>query len=146
MKTQLLMAALFVSSSAFACPDLTGAWTCKDADNNASTMTVTQDAIPNGTLYRITDSDGKTEEIHADGVARAVEHQDYSGTMTATCTSATRVDAHVDFANAAYGLTGMADAVVELTAANALSTTTNISYSMSGGATQTKSMAAVCTR
>lgn len=146
MKKQILAAAIFVSSSAFACPDLAGTWSCKDTENSTSTMTVSQEAIPNGTLYRITDDDGKTEEIHADGVARAVSMGDYSGTMTATCTSATRIEAHVDFENASYGLTGMADVAVELTTAQTLTTMSDVTYSLNGGAPQKKSMAASCSR
>lgn len=146
MKKHLLLTALLVSTSAFACPDLTGTWQCKDTDNTESTITVSQEAIQNGTLYHITDSNGKAEDIHADGVARPVETAEYKGTMTATCTSATRIDAHVDFENASYGLTGKADAVVELTAPTTLTTSTTVSYSLNGGAPQVKSMAASCTR
>ncbi len=147
MKKHLLSAALLVSTSAFACPDLTGTWSCKDTDNTESTITVTQEAIENGTLYHITDSaSGKSEDIHADGVARPVETQDYKGTMTATCTSATRIDARVEFENASYGLVGTADAVVELAGPQTLTTSTTVSYSLNKGAPQTKSMAATCTR
>lgn len=146
MKKHLLLAALLVSTSAFACPELTGTWACKDMDNNESTITVTQEAIQNGALYHIKDAEGKTEDVYADGVSRPVEMQEYKGTMVAKCTSQNRIEAKVDFENPSYALVGTADVSIELTGPQTLVTKTNVSYSMNGGAPNTQITGATCTR
>ena len=145
MKKHLLALALFVSSTAFACPDLTGDWTCKGDDGKETKVSITQEAITNGMLYHLT-ADGQTEDVHADGTARAFTKGDFTGTMTTTCMSSIQLASHVDFANASMGLTGKADISVELTTPNTMSTTTNATYSIGGGADQVQNSTEICTK
>ena len=147
MKKHLLLAALFVSTSAFACPDLSGTWSCKDSDNAQSKITVTQEAIPDGTVYHITDdASGKTEDLYADGKPHDVQAEHYTGTMTAVCHNDMSIDAHVDFANPEYNLMGTADVSVIKVDDNNFTTATTVKYSINKGAETTKLMSASCTK
>ncbi len=75
----LVIAALFVSTSAFACPELTGSYaSCRSTTGSMGGMTdvVVTQAVQNGvTVYTIISTDNETQErsqekIVADGVVR----------------------------------------------------------------------------
>jgi len=80
-------------TSAWACPDLSGEWTCESQDGT-TLVEVTQ----NGFNYHIVSNDGTTSDITADGVTRdnVLEGQDENGNPvsiavkeTATCSEVT---------------------------------------------------------
>ena len=149
MKKQMLAVAMFLSSTTvFACPDLSGTWSCKDTDGKESNITVTQEAATGGVLYHIKDNgSGKTEDVLADGNSHSFVKGDYTGTMTAMCdASGTKVTSHVDFANTGIALTGGADIIVDLQNANTMVTTTDAKFTVGGGSQQTMHSVETCTK
>ena len=148
MKKQLLVMALFMSSSTFACTMLQGTWSCKDASSGKkANIIVTQEDIANGVLYHITDSSsGKSQDLAADGVTRPVQMDQFSGTATASCMGSSELYAHMDFKNPAYGLVGQADISVKLSDPNTMLIATDVNYTLNGGAVQSENSIQNCTK
>jgi hypothetical protein len=72
MKSLITVIALFASSLAIACPDLSGTFTCpadQKSGNPVSIQKVSQSAENGVTVYQI-ETDGKTESIIADAQPR----------------------------------------------------------------------------
>jgi hypothetical protein len=85
MKLAFVFSFLF-SVSALSCPDLKGQWNCQSSDGNSAEITIQQQDIPGGVLYKITNGESGDETIyHADGVPRPAEGEGMTGTETATC-------------------------------------------------------------
>lgn len=146
-KSMLLAALLCVSTSAFACPELTGKWSCKDSEGKTSVTTVTQEAIPNGVMYRTTDEQGNTQELPVDGVTRTAEDADFTSTMTATCKSSSRIEAKVGMVGKSYDFLVDANIVMELTDPSTLVTTvTGTSSNKAGGDKQPINQSSTCTK
>lgn len=81
MRTLAAIALLF-SVQAFACPTLTGNYTCKNQDGSTSAMTITQNVNGTVTTYNLNGSD-----LLADNQARPMQDDDNikSGTFRAWC-------------------------------------------------------------
>lgn len=144
-KSMLLAAALLVSGSAFACPELTGDWTCTDKQGSVSKVKMTQEAIENGVMYYSTDEKGETNSFPADGKTYNDDGADYSTTFTAACTSSARVDAKMGVVAKSYDMMIDANIVIELTDPNTMVTTvTGFSADKKGGNKQAIDEATTC--
>ena len=86
MKKALLVAIAAFSTYAFACPNLTGNYQCQDEQETWG-IQVTQSVRGGVTTYSVTDDDGVTTSVIADGVSRPMPADpDFrEGMMAATC-------------------------------------------------------------
>jgi microcystin-dependent protein len=93
----IVLAVLFLGSTAFACPNLSGSYTCTDEEGSSS-VEIRQSVIAGATVYEIS-SEGETDVFVADGKTRtAVEKQDdfvLTTSQTVSC-SATNVQIVID--------------------------------------------------
>ncbi len=145
-KSMLLAALLCVSTSAFACPDLAGTWTCTDHEGKTSTTAVTQEAIPNGMKYTTTEN-GESQDLFVDGVSRTAEDADMTTTMMATCTSSSRIDGKIGIVGKSYDFMVDANMVMQLTDPSTLAVTvTGFSSSKSGANKQAINQSSKCVK
>jgi hypothetical protein len=71
-------AVLVFSTSALACPDLAGTYSCPNEDGAAEDMTVAQAVVDGVTVFTVTDAEG-SYEMMADGVTRVQKGQTDTG-------------------------------------------------------------------
>ncbi|MBY0517196.1 MAG: hypothetical protein K2P81_09820 [Bacteriovoracaceae bacterium] len=100
MRSTLALIA-FISTSAFACPNLTGSYTvCRSttgATEGSSDVVVTQSVVNGATVYSLTSTDDETQErssdsVIADGQVRTISETDsQSGLVIVTSTQASCV-------------------------------------------------------
>lgn len=114
IKSTLLAAVFCLSASAFACPDLTGTWTCTDFEGKTSQSVVTQEVIENGVLYKIANEKGEVQEFPANGVAYTSEDADFSSTMVSTCVSSALIKTNYKMVGKSYDFMADVDMTFEL--------------------------------
>ena len=145
-KSILLSVILLASTSVFACPELTGSWSCKDADGNVDTVSYTQEAIQNGVLYHITNSNNETYDLYVDGVSRTTEDEEVTQTITSKCAAANRVEMHMDTLGKQTGMFIHTEIALELTGTGALAATAQNIFEAADGNKKSSSSSMSCTK
>jgi microcystin-dependent protein len=142
MSKSLVLAALLMGSTAFACPDLSGTYVCQSEQGPVESV-VTQ-AVVNGVTVFTETSGGESSSMAADGKAvTSVEKEEgvvYTMTQVATCSAdALNIDINLVVADEAGNKLGevTALAAVSLDASKNLQTVTT---------SQGQSETTVCTR
>lgn len=144
MKSFIVMAALFVSAQAYACPQLAGVWTCVDSTGKDSTVTVSQQNIPDGVLYTETDTDGTTVNFPADGKTRSGSSNGMTATLVASCQGNT-VTATESFSEPSQSVKGTMNMSITLTAPGKLTSKGQFHIEQTGKPAQDGSSVSACT-
>ena len=91
MKSMILTAVFLMGTSAWACPDLSGKFSCANGDSEPIVLTVTQRVEEGVTIYTLVED---TAEFIADGNWHSEVGQDYIYMNKVTCGDDNRV--HVE--------------------------------------------------
>lgn len=138
MKLVSVLFVTLVASSAMACPDMTGSWTCT-SEQGTSNMIIAQEAMPGGAMYEITDDSG-TYQLPADGVTRNYDQDGVNGSFVAACQGNTSVVGQETANYVNDGITMKVDFIYTLVNSNNLKGTINLVQEQIGGETQTGTM------
>lgn len=88
MKFGLVLLVSSLSSGAFACPALQGAWACTSPQNGDSTLTISETSIPGGVLYKMDDG-SEVADVSVDGLQRVESTPDLIEKSTYWCNGTT---------------------------------------------------------
>ena len=144
MKTLLSASVCLLSLNAFACPQLTGTWNCTTAQNNRSTLTISQKNVPHGVSYTVTDDSAKTLVFIADGASHSLNNGEVTGSMTATCPNANSIVGVESFADAKMGMAGRIDFSFNMSSARTLVSDMKSNLTMTGQPAQVANEKVAC--
>jgi hypothetical protein len=144
-KSLVVFFSLLVGSYALACPNLAGHWNCTVSNGTESSVTISQQAIPGGVLYRLLDEKGKTQEIPADGATHPLKDGDYTGALVASCGGDSKLDAVEKFENLKQGMNGGIEVHVDLLEPRKLMSSNHLTIQYPGQPKQDVTQKANCT-
>jgi hypothetical protein len=145
LETLVVFCSLLVSTYALACPNLVGHWNCTTSDGTDSSVTISDQAIPGGILYRLLDERGKIQEIPADGATHPLKDGDNTGALVATCGGDSKLDAVEKFENLKQGMNGGLEVHVDLLEPRKLISSNHLTIQYRGQPKQDITQKAICT-
>ncbi len=135
MKTLLAVSILFFSASLAnaACPMLAGDWSCQRADDGSvSSLNVTQEDIPGGVLYKVTNQEGEVYDYPADGVLHRFEDEDGVTTVLVTCTAPDQIHSIREGQSRDGFFSGKLEETIKASGANSLYGKANTKIALGG--------------
>lgn len=146
MKSLITLFAIFYLPSVYAaCPNLEGHWNCATKGEEASSIDVTQEEMPGGTLYKVVNQDGELFEYPADGVLHSVEDDSTFGFDLAYCSN--KGDIHSERDTRAKDGSFKALLIEDLTLISGNEFHSNAEYRLeSGGKVEQREYQSVCSK